>query len=235
MERKVRDVMTRSVVYVDESTPFKQIVASLSLRGVSALPVIDANGAVVGVVSENDLLVKEEGSVPARRKLLHPERARNETHRLHGLVAKDFMTAPAVTIGPDESIPAAARRMTQRGVGRLPVVDASGRCVGMVTRRDLLAAYLRPDEEIHDELVHDLIPHRMSIDPSTLPVRVRDGVVTLEGRVECRSMIPLIRSLVAAVDGVVDVEVKTTFETDDTTHLWTESLWTGLQPARRSA
>jgi CBS domain-containing protein len=123
--------------------------------------------------------------------------------------------------------------MTEREVGRLPVVDELGRCVGIVTRRDLLRVYLRPDDEIREEIEHRVVPETLCMDPARLPVRVKDGVVTVEGRVERKGMLPLIASIIMEVDGVVDVVMRTTFEQDDTVHLWAEAVW---PPARtRSA
>ncbi len=228
MTATIRDVMVAPAVVVQESTPFKQIVALLDREGIAAVPVVDAAGTVIGIVGEEDLLVKEEGGISIGRRLRHPGLGRREVHKLHALVARDVMTSPAVTIGPDATVAFAARLMTEHGVGRLPVVDGDGRALGMVARRDLLKVFLRPDAEIRDEIVHHVVGHVLSMDPAKVPVLVRDGVVTLEGRVEHRSTIKLLTALVAAVDGVVDVQVRTTFDLDDTTHLIAESPWLAL-------
>jgi CBS domain-containing protein len=225
MHRTVRDVMVAPALVVPESTPFKQIVELLDREGISAVPVVDGTGIVVGIVGEEDLLVKEERAIPLARRLRHPGLGHRETRKLRGLVARDVMTEPAVTIGPDASVAAAARLMAEHAVGRLPVVDAEGRPLGMVTRRDLLTVFLRPDADIRAEVRNRVIAHVFSIDPSTIPVQVIDGIVTLEGRVEHRSTIRLLGALVATVDGVVDVDVRTTFDVDDTTHLWAEAPW----------
>jgi CBS domain-containing protein len=220
----VRDVMVAPAV-VAESTPFKQIVALLERECIGAVPVVDDSGIVVGVVGEKDLLVKREGGIPAGRRILHPSRSHEESRKLHGIVARDVMTSPAVTIEADAAVAAAARVMTEHRVGWLPVVDCDGHALGTVSRRDLLRVFLRPDSEIRDEIVHHVIGDMLSMDPAAFPVLVEDGVVTLEGRVEHRSTISLIVALVAAVEGVVDVVVRTTFEHDDTTHLFAESPW----------
>jgi CBS domain-containing protein len=233
MTSSVRDVMVSPALVVSESTHFKQIVALLERERIEAVPVVDADGVVVGVVGEEDLLVKEEGTVGAGRRLLHPGRGRGEVRKLHGLVARDVMSAPPVTTRPDATVAAAARLMTERGVGRLPVVDDDGRPVGMVARRDLLAVFLRPDREIREEIIHRIIGGVFGLSPGAMPVRVEDGVVTLEGRVEHRSTIRVLVGMVEAVEGVVGVEVRTTAEVDDTTRLFAESPWRAFTGAGR--
>jgi CBS domain-containing protein len=225
MTATIRDVMVAPAVVVEESTPFKHIVALLDREGIAAVPVVDATGVVIGLVGEEDLLVKEEGGVTVGRRLRHPGLGRREFRKLHALVARDVMASPAVTIGPDATVASAARLMTEHAVGRLPVVDGDGRPIGMVARRDLLKVFLRSDAEIRDEIVRHVIGDVLSMDPAMVPVLVRDGVVTLEGRVEHRSTIGFLAALVAAVEGVVDVVVRTTFDVDDTTHLFAEVPW----------
>jgi CBS domain-containing protein len=225
MTATIRDVMVAPAVVVQESTPFKHIVALLDRERIAAVPVVDAAGVVVGIVGEEDLLVKEEGDISIGRRVRHPRLGRREARKLHALVARDVMSSPAVTIRPDATVASAARLMTERGVGRLPVVDEDGRPLGMVARRDLLKVFLRPDAEIREEIVHRVIGDVLSMDPAMVPVLVRDGVVTLEGCVEHRSTIGLLAALVTAVEGVVDVDVRTTFEDDDTTHLFAEVPW----------
>ena len=211
----VRDVMTEPAIAVSERTPFKAIVETLTRHGVSAVPVTGASGRIVGVVSEADLIVKEEVPAPSPQAL-HPLRNRWERRRSDGMVAADLMTSPAVTIRPEATVAEAARIMTVRHLKQLPVVDGDGRLRGVVSRRDLLGVFLRSDREIRDEIVHGLIEQTLWIDPSRIPVAVQDGVVTLGGRVEHRSMLPLLAELVRAVEGVVDLQLQTTFEVDDT-------------------
>ncbi|HXJ62545.1 MAG TPA: CBS domain-containing protein [Actinomycetota bacterium] len=233
MTSTVRDVMVSPALAVSESTHFKQIVALLERERIEAVPVVDAAGVVVGVVGEEDLLVKEEGWIGVGRRVRHPGRGHTESRKLHGLVAHDVMSAPAVTIRPDATVAAAARLMTERGVGRLPVVDDDGRPVGMVARRDLLTVFLRPDREIRDEIVHRVLGDVFGLGPGAVPVRVEDGVVTLEGRVERRSELRVLAGLVEAVEGVVGVEVRTTSQVDDTTHLFAETPWRAFTGAGR--
>ena len=119
------------------------------------------------------------------------------------------MTAPAITIGPDATIPAAARVMNTHHLRRLPVTDEHGRLVGIVSRRDLLSVFLRPDADIaYDaQQVLEEIPIG---DPKDVSVTVRHGVVTLTGPVEPiadrhRELVPLALHMIWDIDGVVDV------------------------------
>ena len=132
----VGDVMTGTVVSVTASTPYKQIVESLQRHRVSAVPVVDDGGQVIGVVSEADLLAKLETPEEAMfgRKL-----RRHVQAKAAGDIASELMSAPAVTISPQAALPAAARIMDAERVKRLPVVDDRGRLVGIVSRARLVA------------------------------------------------------------------------------------------------
>jgi CBS domain-containing protein len=208
MRRTVADVMTTDVVVARRSTPFKEVVRLMEERHVGSLPVVDDDGVeVLGVVSEADLLVKEQG--------LGRRRRRAEAGKAHALVAGDAMTSPAIVLRPEASLHGAARVMHERGLKHLPVVDGHGRLVGIVSRSDLLKVFLRTDDEIRREIVEDVIGRTLWIDASTLDVKVVDGVVTVRGQVERKSLIPVMVGLIQAVDGVVEVEDGLSFELDD--------------------
>jgi CBS domain-containing protein len=216
MKTKVQDVMTHEVVAVGESTPFKQLVALLARRRISAVPVVDAAERVVGVVSEADLLLKEELRGAGR----HAPRFERHRHRVErakaaGAVARELMTSPAVTVNRDTSVLEAARLLHAKGVTRLPVEDALGRLVGIVSRSDLLASFRRPDEEIRREILEDLIRHDLLMSPERFDVKVRDGLVVLQGCCERRSLIPILVRAVESVAGVVRVENRLGYEVDD--------------------
>ena len=120
------------------------------------------------------------------------------------------MTAPAVTVRPDASIPGAAQIMTTNHLRRLPVVDADGKLVGIVTRRDLLSAFLRPDADIAAE-VAELLDEVRQADPAVIKSVVHDGRVILTGTTEGanapdKELVPKIIGLIWDVDGVVDVD-----------------------------
>jgi CBS-domain-containing membrane protein len=126
------------------------------------------------------------------------------------------MTAPAVTIGPDASVAEAARLLHRHGIKRLPVVDPAGPLLGIVSRADLLKVFLRSDADIAREIRQQVLMRAMWMNPDTVAIDVRDGVVTLTGQLERRSLIPITVSLVRGLDGVVDVVDQLTFELDDT-------------------
>src|SRR6266496_418307 len=101
MKSTVQDVMTRTVVTVSSSAPFKEIATKLAKYGVSALPVIGPEGGVVGVVSEADLMLKEERLLEEKQPLFERRRHRRERAKMRGKVAGELMSAPAVTIAPE--------------------------------------------------------------------------------------------------------------------------------------
>jgi len=178
MNATVKDVMTTEVVAVRSETTFKEMAAALRRYRVSALPVVDDAGRVLGVVSEADLLAKEALADPGPvAELVH----RKDLRKAEGLTADDLMTREAVTASPDDPIEQAARMMHFMRVKWLPVVDSGGQLVGFVSRADVLAVFDRADEEIRKDIVDAMLLHEFLIDPRQFTVIVEDGVVTLEG------------------------------------------------------
>ncbi|MEU8925342.1 CBS domain-containing protein [Kitasatospora sp. NPDC048545] len=214
--RNVNDVMTHEVVTARPDTPVKEVAALFHRNDITAIPVIDDQGRPLGLVSEADLIRKEavlpdpEGRYPGRW-LDGKDRARAEAETAGGL-----MTSPAVTARPGWSVPEAARAMDKHKVKRLPVVDEAGRLVGIVSRRDLLQVFLRHDAAIRDEINHDVLGQTLWLTPGFVEVTVHNGVVTLNGRLPRRSLIPIAERLCRAVDGVVAVHVTLDWAEDDT-------------------
>jgi CBS domain-containing protein len=212
----VRDVMTTEVVAVEAWTPFKEIVARLAQHRISAVPVVDADRRVLGIVTEADLLLKQEHPDPkADVSLIWTRRRRQERAKAAAAVAAKLMTTPAVTVPPTATITEAARRMHTARVKRLPVVDERGQLLGMVSRADLLKVFTRPDEAIRSEIINDVIVGDLMMNPSRFFIDVDDGVVVLQGRVERRSLIPYLVRAVHHVEGVVRVENRLSFDVDD--------------------
>lgn len=120
-----------------------------------------------------------------------------------------------VTVHADETAAGAARLMARRGVERLPVVDDEDRLVGIVTRRDLLWLFLRPDSEIRHRVVADILVDTLGLGADVVTVHVVDGIVTLEGRLERQSQIPVLIRLTNQLDGVVAVAPRLTARIDD--------------------
>jgi CBS domain-containing protein len=217
---KVKDVMTNVVVAVRERANYKEIVDALAEYGVSAVPVLDEDDRVVGVVSEADLLPKVEfagDDLRARRF----ERIRRRTARAKaaGDTAGELMTSPAITTRPGASIVEAARLMEDERVKRLPVVGDEGRLAGIVTRRDLLRVYLRPDAAIRADVMEEVLHKALGIGPPEVGVEVVNGVVTLAGTVGRRSTAQFAVRLTRAVPGVVDVVDELTYRNDDAADL----------------
>jgi CBS domain-containing protein len=202
--------MTTSVVTVDRITPYQEIDRLLTERRISGVPVLMMGRQVAGVVSEADLLAAEDETARQARMasaIGRRWRLRKQPHV--SLTAGTLMTAPAITIGPDATIPAAARLMNTHHLRRLPVIDEDGTLVGIVSRRDLLSVFLRPDADIvHDaRQVLDEIP---LADPKDVIVTVRHGVVTVAGTTQPepgqeQDLISLVLRLIWDIDGVVDV------------------------------
>lgn len=213
--RTVRDVMTWDVVTVNEDTPYREIVDLMTGWGVSALPVVDASGGVVGVVSEADLLHKLEfrarqGPAPHFTLRRHAGRV-----KASGTVAADLMSMPAVTIAPDASIVTAAKLMDSRSVKRLPVLNDSDDLIGIVSRGDLLRVFLRSDNELCDEVATEVVRRVLWASPEDVQVHVSGGVVTLSGTVERHGLIPIAERLTRAVDGVIDVVCRLDYELEE--------------------
>ncbi len=216
--RTVRDVMTSSVVTVKPDTGYKEIVDTLIEAGVSAVPVVDQDRHVLGVVSEADLLHKVEfvgGTTESR--MYDRLRHRAARAKAGGDTAAELMTRPVITINPDATVTEAARLMDEARIKRLPVVDEdSNVLVGIVARRDLLRDYLRPDGSIRDDIVETVLRRTMLLDDSEITVTVEQGVARLRGRTDRRSTAQIAARLVRTVPGVVDVVDQLDYGYDDT-------------------
>jgi CBS domain-containing protein len=216
MHSLVKDLMTTQVVTVGPETPFKEIVARLAEHRISALPVVDEEGRVLGVVSEADLLLKEEFPDPDQDiPLFWTRRRRLERNKAAAATARDLMTVAVVSITGDATAPEAARRMHTAKVKRLPVVDERGRLVGIISRADLLKVFNRSDEDIRREIIDEVIVGEFMMAPSRFFIQVHDGVVVLEGRVEQLSLLPWLVRAVHSVEGVVRVENRLAYDIDD--------------------
>ncbi|RFC70728.1 CBS domain-containing protein [Streptomyces sp. AcE210] len=207
----VSDVMTHTVAAVGRRAAFKEIVQLMQDWQISALPVIEGEGRVVGVVSEADLLPKEElrdNPDEAYLQLRQPV----DVAKADALSAGDLMSSPAVTIRADATLAEAARTMAREGVKRMPVVDDIGLLEGVVSRADLLKVFLRGDDKIAEEVRREIVSSLFA-PPSVIQVEVHDGVATLTGRIHDTAMVPIAARLVRSVEGVVDVQFDLARET----------------------
>ncbi|WP_405496528.1 CBS domain-containing protein [Streptomyces sp. NBC_00096] len=188
---KVGFLMTDEVVSVPGRAPFADVASLLVEHDIGGVPVVDEDDRVIGVVARTDLLARDRPT------------------------ARDLMSAPAVTVHGEQTVTEAARLMARCGVARLPVVDDEDRLVGIVTRRDLLRVFLRPDDEIRRVLAEEVLADTMGIGADAVSVRVVDGVATLAGLLPRSSQIPVALRLAGQLDGVVTVIDRLTARSDD--------------------
>jgi CBS-domain-containing membrane protein len=211
---KVKDVMTTNVIAVRENAGFKEMVTTMRNRRISAFPVIDAWGQVIGVVSEADLLLKV--TVPALPTGLTRLAWRlRQRSKADGMTAREVMTRPAVTVSEDAFVGEAARRMQSRLVKRLPVVDSGGTLRGIVSRADLLSVYERPDAEIRDEVVKAVLTGDFGFDEQMFVITVNSGVVTITGPVGKRAVALSLLAAIRYVEGVVSVRDRLSYPEQD--------------------
>ncbi|MGW2209676.1 CBS domain-containing protein [Streptomyces sp. NPDC001781] len=205
----VSDVMTRAVVAVSRSTLFKDIVERMEQWQVSALPVLEGDGRVIGVVSEADLLPKEEfrGDVPDR---LTQMRRMPDLAKAGAVTAGELMSTPAVTVHADATVAEAARIMAVKRVKRLPVVTSEGLLDGVVSRGDLLKPFLRPDGDLADEIRRDVVDVLFPAPVEPVHIVVDDGVVTVTGRVGEAASVDVAARMIRGVEGVVGVDCRLT-------------------------
>ena len=182
---RICDVMTRSVISARAETPLKEVARLLVHNGISGLPVVNDDGDVVAQVD-----------------------------KLEAVTAGECMTTPAVTIASDRLISEAAATMTARRVNRLPVVD-HGRVVGIVTRADLIRAYVRSDEELATTIRQEVLLRTLWEDPTSFTVEVVNGVASIKGHVERRSIAGMVDRAIRLVPGIVDVLADVTWGRDD--------------------
>ncbi len=201
----VSDVMTLAAVAVGRRASYKEMVELMREWNISAMPVLEGDGRVIGVVSEADLLLKEQYRLADPQR---PPEFADELAKASACYAEDLMSSPAVTVHADVTIAEAARIMARRRIKRLPVTDNAGLLQGVVGRGDLLKVFLRTDEEVAEEIRHTVLPSL----PRDVRIRisVAEGVVVLSGQIPDRSLVTLVTRAVRAVEGVVDIRLDLT-------------------------
>ncbi|MEV6291428.1 CBS domain-containing protein [Streptomyces sp. NPDC051896] len=218
---KVGSVMATDVVRASYGTPFKELARLLAHHRISGLPVVDEDEKVIGVISETDLMARQAETpdpyAPKRRfrAVALTRGGRRRAAKAAARTAGQLMTEPPVTVRAEDTIVEAARTMAQRRVERLPVVDEEDRLVGIVTRRDLLQVFLRPDTRIRDEVVEEVLVRALWLPPQSIDVSVVEGVVTLAGQMERKSETEIAVSMTKQIDGVVAVVDNLTYRLDD--------------------
>jgi len=215
---KVQDLMTRSVLTVRPDTPLKDAAALLSEHRISGLPVVDGERRVLGVLSEGDILFKESNGRESKQGFLERLLAVPQPGLELKIAARttgEAMSAPALTIGPRRPVTEAATTMIDEGVNRLPVIDDEERLIGIITRADLVRAFVRSDAEVEHEIREDVIRRTLWIEPATIHIDVDEGEVSLSGEVETKGDAELIPTYVQRVPGVVSVLSKLRWREQD--------------------
>lgn len=235
---KVGSVMTMDVVRAVYDTPSDEAARLQAAHGIGGLPVVDEDDRVIGVVSETDFVAHQAetpGPHRTRGRLRLPAlspAARGRTAKVAARTAGQLMSAPPVTAHAEDTIVAAARTMARRGVKRLPVLDEEDRLVGIVTRRDLLRVFLRPDADIRDEVIDEVLVRALWLMPRSIDVSAAEGVVTLTGRLERRSEAEIAVAMTRQTDGVVAVVDELTWRVDDTRQRSDEQVLRGVTDDR---
>ena len=204
MGSTVKDVMTTQVVAVGPAASFKEMVVKMRRSRASALPVVDGERRVIGVVSEADMLNKE-ADLDTEPGALSGLLRFGEREKAAGVTAAELMTKPPVTIGPGAPLTEAARLMRDRRVKRLPVIDDTGLLIGIISRADVLRVFARPDADIRREANEEVIAETFMADSPSVAVTVHDGIVTLTGRTDTGQLARGLVMAVRQIDGVVAV------------------------------
>ncbi len=211
-----RDLMTPDVVTVPPETPVMAMARLLPDRGISAVPVVDAAGKVLGIVTEADLirrLAGEEDKPASWFSSLFSDPASQAERfaRTHGVTAKDLMTEKVVSVAPDTAAAHIAHMMEEKHIRRVVVVE-EGKLRGIVSRADLLRALVAPaheEAELSDERVRRAVMAAMKKEPWTdtfyTMVEVENGVVTFHGFRRSEAVQKALRVLAENIPGVKSV------------------------------
>lgn len=207
---KVRDVMSSPVFVVRPDASFAEVVDEMLDHDVSGVPVVDADGAVLGIVSEADLIANDAygyrrhgvlGFIGAFMRDRDPQWFRKAAAR----TARELMTSAPSAVAPNASLSAVAQQMLEEHHKRVPVVD-DGRLVGIVTRHDLLHQFHRADDELLDDIQRVLADEWRVPTTHEATVSVKRGIVTLEGNAQFPDDVRMLESVVGKMPGVIAVE-----------------------------
>jgi CBS domain-containing protein len=218
LEPVVATFMTRSPVTVMVDAPFKQVACALFVSDAPAVPVVTGDCRPIGVITENDLLANLEyhGGIDPP-PLLGSAAMRRRRRKSTALTASELMSSPVTTIGVGAPISAAVRSLARPGAPPLCVVDDELRLVGLLSRRDLIAAYRRPDAEIAADVdaAINTDRRRPARTPADLAIQVDNGVVTLTGQLAYRSQVEHAILAASRVAGAVAVHSSLVYDIDD--------------------
>ena len=214
-----RDLMTPDVVTVPPETPVIAVARLLAERGISAVPVLDQAGTVVGVVTEADLIRRLAGEEDRpqgwlRSLFADPGEQAERYARTHGSTAAEIMTESVVSVTPADTATHVAHLMEEKGIRRVLVLE-DGKLRGIVSRADLLRALVSPPKaaggELSDDRIRQAVLAAMRKEPwadtfYTL-VEVKDGVVEYHGFMRTEQVkrgLKVLAEQIPGVKGVVD-------------------------------
>lgn len=213
---RVVDLMASDVISVRPETSLRDAARLMVEKGISGLPVTDESGTLVGLISEGDFLRKEVDRGDLMGRGLLGALFDNRDSLAEAENVAEVMADNVFTVSPDATLVEAARTMTTHGVKRLPVVTREGKLVGIISRRDIVAAFTRPDELIEDEIREDILRRLLFLEPELLNIAVEGGVVHIAGELPTRTDTRLLEAMVQRTDGVIRAEINVTWKLDDT-------------------
>lgn len=219
MVMNASQIMVRDVIAVAPTATVKDIAALLVEKHISAVPVVDDNGRLLGIVSEGDLMRRSEIGTERHRswwlRLFTPtETLGHEFVKAHGREARDIMTSPVLTVAPDTSLSDIATVLEKNRIKRVPVVEG-GRLVGIVSRANLVQALAaspgtRPPVQDSDEAIRRRVLDYIRAQPWGMPwlinVSVQDGVVQLWGLITSEEERHAVRVAAEEAPGVKAVQ-----------------------------
>jgi CBS domain-containing protein len=211
---RIRDLMTTDVITVGPDTSLKEAARRMLADGLSGLPVTD-EGRLVGIISEADFLATEAERGARKRAGLLRLFVRENGVPSHQRTVGDVMTRDVRTISPEATHVEAARMMEANRVKRLPVLE-EGAVVGLISRSDILRTFVRPDQEIVEEIRANVMRKVMWVDPERVAITCDDGNLVLAGNMETKSDVELLVELIKRLDGVASVESRLAWEIDNT-------------------
>ncbi len=214
----VADVMSTNVISARPQDSFAHLTTLLRGAAIRAVPVVDDDGTLLGVVSEADLMAavaRPDGYETGRWWRPRHIRRHAPDAKAGATTAAEFMTTGVETVTPATRVTAAARTMLERHLSWMPVCDEDRRVVGVLGRSDVLTVFLRDDASIRAEIVDDVLRRVLLVDPAVVRVDVEAGVVTLTGELDTRRDAQVAARLTERVEGVVAVVDHLRFRTDE--------------------
>ncbi len=211
---KAHAIMSRNVITATPAQPVREIAALMTEKRISGIPVVSADGKVVGIVSESDLLRRSEiGTEPTRKWWLNffsdPDALARQYTKTHGLRAEDVMTRPVISVSEDADLSEIASTLERQKIKRLPVLR-DGKLVGIISRADLVRALSQAAEAerppVDDEVLEKVLLEKMRaqdwLDGTFINLAVRNGVVELNGAIASAEQRRALRVLIEEMDGI---------------------------------